>query len=527
MSGGPGPAAPVTAPAAVAGDMVCEVDGLTKRFGATVALDDVSLTFRAGEVLGLIGENGAGKSTLLKCLCGIHAADHGVIRMRGEAVKPRNYREATTLGISMVFQEQALVPNLSVAENIFLSHEERFESSGILQFDAMSREAARALEEMNLQGVDPRRQIGEYSFATRQLVEIAKALTIPRMLGVDVPLILLDEPTSALSPTEAELLFERIRALTDRAAIVFVSHRLSELKAICDRMYVLKDGRVSANVRSADVSESAIHELMVGRKRDAEFYKETRQLRVGDRSDTAVAVRGLSVEGELDDISFDVHPGEIVGVGGVVGCGKSMLGRVLAGLERHYDGEISITGSTRQLRSVRAALSAGIGYVPAERHLEGLLLYFSVRWNIALPLLEGQTPSALHPIDDRAEKDRAARIVERLRIKPPSVDALIHELSGGNQQKVVLGKWLARELPILVLDNPTRGVDVGAKEEIYEVLRDVAADGMAIVLITDDLLELIGLSNRILVMREGRVSHDVDAPVDAKPREVDLVRHMV
>jgi ribose transport system ATP-binding protein len=511
----------------VAAGIVCEVEGLTKRFGATLALDDVSLTFSAGEVLGLIGENGAGKSTLLKCLCGIHTADHGVIRMRGEEVRPRNYREATTLGISMVFQEQALVPNLSVAENIFLSHEERFEASGVLQFDAMAREAAQALAEMHLEGVDPRRQISEYSFATRQLVEIAKALTIPRMLGVDVPLILLDEPTSALSPTEAELLFERIRALSDRAAIVFVSHRLSELKAICDRMYVLKDGRVSADVRSADVSESEIHELMVGRKRDAEFYKETRQLTVGDGADVALAVRGLSLDGELDDVSFEVRAGEIIGIGGVVGCGKATVGRVLAGLERRYGGEISVNGRTRALSSVRAALSAGIGYLPAERHLEGLLLYFSVRWNIALPLLEGVTPSALHPIDDRAEKDRAAQIVERLRIKPPSVDALIHELSGGNQQKVVLGKWLARELPILVLDNPTRGVDVGAKEEIYEVLREVAADGVTIVLITDDLLELIGLSNRILVMREGRVTHDVDAPADDKPSEVDLVRHMV
>ena len=510
-----------------AGTAVCEVEGLTKRFGATLALEDVSLSFRAGEVLGLIGENGAGKSTLLKCLCGIHAPDEGVIRMRGEAVRPRNYRDATTLGISMVFQEQALVPNLSVAENIFLSHEDRFEAGGVLQVAAMAREARAALEEMNLDHVDARRQISDYPFATRQLVEIAKALTVPRMLGVDVPLILLDEPTSALSPTEAELLFERMRALSDRAAIVFVSHRLSELKAICDRMYVLKDGRVSADVRSAEVSEARIHELMVGRKRDAEFYKETGQREIGGDATVALSVRGLSVDGEVEDVSFDVRAGEIVGIGGVVGCGKATLGRALAGLVRRHTGEVRVMGQPHRLTSVRKALAAGIGYLPAERHLEGLLLYFSIRWNIALPLLERDTSSALDPIDERAEKDRAERLIERLRIKPPSADALIHELSGGNQQKVVLGKWLARELPVLVLDNPTRGVDVGAKEEIYQVLREVAEDGMGIVLITDDLLELIGLSNRILVMRDGRVTHDVEAPVDAKPREADLVRHMV
>jgi ribose transport system ATP-binding protein len=504
-----------------------KVDGLSKSFGETLVLNDVSFAVASNSIVGIVGENGAGKSTLFNIISGIVRPDRGRIEFRGEEVKPANYREANQLGISRVFQEQALIPNIAVYENILLSHEARFSRFGqLLDKKRMVRAAQRIADGMKLD-IDVRRQTSDYDFSKRQSIEIARACLVPRdILSVPSPLVLMDEPTSALEKSEEEALFDLIRSVRQHGSVLFVSHRLSEVLSVCDLIHILKDGRLVATVKPADVDERILHGLMVGRERDTDYYHEEDQGRISD-SPVALKVSNLSSLGFYDDVSFEVRRGEVFGIGGLLDSGKSHLGKGIVGLVRPDKGTLQFDQS-RPIRPVFYHLSSsGVAYVPSERLAEGIIPPFSVAWNVSLAggrdLFSNKLGIWRSAFEDRV----ARRYIEELGVKAPSARSPCATLSGGNQQKVVLAKWLCRSPRVIVLDNPTRGIDAGAKEEIYLLIRRLTQSGASIVLITDELLELIGLSHRIGIMRGGRLSEILEAPPERKPTERELVGHML
>lgn len=498
---------------------------LTKQFPGVTALDGACLHVNDGEIVGLVGENGAGKSTLMNILSGTIGEWSGKVLLRGQPIKPRNYHEASLMGIARVFQEQALLLNLPVYENMFLSHESRFTRAGFLiNGQRMADVAQKELKILGLD-IDVKRPTGDYDFTSRQTIEIAKAFGLSQMLGTGVPVILLDEPTAALPNREIGAFFSRLDQLRGRAATIFISHRLSEVLEICDRLYVLKDGQVVAEVLSKQIDEAGLHKLMVGRKRDRDYYKEDKQAQ--PKPEPVLEVRGLTRRATFDNVTFTVYPGEILGIGGVLGSGKSELGRTIAGVLPNDGGQMIVGGRSISKRRHQTMTKIGVGYVPQDRHAEGIILHLSLALNLTLSYVDqlvGPIPGFLNLRKEAKIVDKFTRI---LGVKSPSPSSLAKTLSGGNQQKIVLGKWLVRQPRILVLDSPTRGVDAGAKEDIYSLLRSLAAKGMAIILITDELLELIGMSNRILIMKDGQITYTVAAPPDSKPSEQELIRHMV
>jgi ribose transport system ATP-binding protein len=495
--------------------------GVEKRFPGVHALKQVSLEIRPNEVVGLVGENGAGKSTLMRILAGVYQPDAGEIRLAGRPVRLPSAAAAMRLGIGMVFQEQSLLTNLSVGENIYLGAEGRFTRGGLVRWGALYDAAARQLAKVGLE-LDPRTRTAELDFATRQMVELAKALTLEEAAEGHL-VILLDEPTSVLEQDDIALLFERVRALKRRASFVFVSHRLDEVLALSDRIYVMKDGAVIDERPAAAADVPTLHRLMVGRGLQAEYYREPLQRPFG--ADIVLQAEGLGLPGHYRDVSFELHRGEILGIAGVIGSGRETLCRTLAGFAPHQQGRLTAGGRAVRFATPADAVACGIGYLPRERRVEGLVLFLSVAANITLPSLGRLRRLGL--IDAAAERAVARRWVERLGVRTPGIDALCLNLSGGNQQKVVLAKWLNAEARILILDHPTRGLDVGAKEEVYELVRRVTGEGIAVILTSDTLEETTGLSHRILVMRDGAITHRADASPGHKPQQVELIRHMV
>ena len=507
---------------------ILQMRGLTKRFAGVTVVEGVDIDIFPNEIVGIAGENGAGKSTTLKLAAGIYRPDEGKLTLSGEDYRPESYTDAVRAGISMVFQEQALVANLRVYENFFLSHESKFRKFGpIVDRARMIALAERHLKALGLSHIDPRRVTGSYAFHDRQMIEIAKAFVLAEYFEVAHPVVLLDEPTAAIGDAEVALLFDSIRRFRDRASFVLITHRLSEYITLCDRIYVMKDGRAVAEMGKDQFSQHRLHEAMVGRARDEEYYKENSQIAIKDGAPAVLSVEALGGEG-VKGVSFDVRAGEILGIGGLVGCGKEEVARAVVGYEPFpAQGSVSVKGNALPARARgRAGIAANLGFVPKERKTEGIIPYLSVAANVslaALPKVSG-VPGI---ISSRKEWRLARDFIDRLRIRTTGPRQLCQFLSGGNQQKVVMAKWLAREVDLLVLDNPTRGVDVGAKEEIYVLMRELTAKGVAILLITDDLLELIGLSNRILIMRDGAVVAERPAPPTGKPTEQELVGFMV
>ncbi len=492
-----------------------------KRFPGVHALKRVSIDVMPGEVVGLIGENGAGKSTLMKILSGVYRHDAGEIRVAGRQTRFTDAADANSQGIGMVFQEQSLLTNLSVGENVYLGNERQFSRFGIVDWRSLYNAAARQLAKVKVD-VDPRTRTEDLGFAARQMVELAKALTLEDKAQGHL-IILLDEPTSVLERAEIEILFARVRALKSRASFIFVSHRLDEVLELADRIYVMKDGAVVAERRARDADISELHQLMVGRSLKAEYYREPSQKPYLE--EIALAVDGLSFAGAYRNVSFQLHRGEILGIAGVIGSGREELTRTFAGFAPHDGGRLAIRGREVVLRTPAEAVDSGIGYIPRERRVEGLVLFLPVAANITLADLDSLTSYGL--IDAREEKRIASRWVERLNIRTPSINTLCLNLSGGNQQKVVLAKWLNAKAEVLILDHPTRGLDVGAKEEVYELVRAVTAEGVAVILTSDTLEETIGLSHTVLVMRDGEITHRSAASPGAKPRQLDLIGHMV
>ncbi|WP_312436994.1 sugar ABC transporter ATP-binding protein [Janthinobacterium sp.] len=491
-----------------------------KNFPNVRALKGVDFKVGNGEIIGLVGENGAGKSTLMKVLYGSYQHDGGEILIDGKPIRFASPRAAMQAGIGMVFQEQSLLPNLSVMENIFLGFEQQFSSFGVINWKKMAAAARLQLNKVHLD-IDPKTITARLSFAQRQMVELAKVLTLEERVDGQL-VILLDEPTSVLSKEETRLLFKLIRELRSRAAFIFVSHRLDEVIEISDRIYVMKDGEVVSVVDSAQAQVEQIQQQMVGREISVEYYREDKQLPHG--AEVLVELDALSRKGHYQDISLRLHRGEVLSLVGVEGSGGEAILRTLFGLEQPTSGSLRLKGQAVKGQSAARAVAGGMGYIPRERKIEGIVDGMSVCENMTLSQLGNYSRAGV--LRMAAEKTTAAQWMARLAIKAPSVHANAGKLSGGNQQKVVIAKWRSGGSDIILLDHPTRGVDIGAKEGIYEVIREMCADGCGVLLMADTLEEAIGLSHTIVVLKDQRIRHRFDCAPGSKPTPFDLVHHM-
>ena len=475
-------------------DLVFSARGITKSFAGTQALKGVELDVRPGEIVGLVGENGAGKSTLLKIIIGAQPQSSGTMALHGAPYEPKTPMDANHAGIGMVFQEQSLIVNLNV------------------------------LAAVDITDISPTKKVSDLNFATRQMIEIAKVMNITKQSGAEHCLILLDEPTSVLNEVEVENLFKQMKKITAQGhSVIFVSHHLDEILRITDRIYVYKDGTSVGNLDTRDATEAKLYELMVGKGTTTEYYHLDRQSRRED--EVLLEVRELGKHGVFKHVDFQLHRGEVLGLCGVVGSGIEEICEVICGDEKPSFGEVYVRGEKMNFSSPQAALGKGVLMIPKERLFEGIVGTLSVEENISLSnaskLSRGPVVSA------KAVRRQADEWIDKLKIKTSGPQELLMQLSGGNQQKVVFSRALASGVDILILNHPTRGVDVGAKEEIYALIRDMTEEGKAIILLGDTLDEYIGLCSRLLVMKDGLITGEFDAPADAKPSQVDVVSLMM
>ena len=497
---------------------------ITKSFSGTQALKGVDLTVYPGEIVGLVGENGAGKSTLLKIIIGAQPPSSGHMEMHGKPFEPKTPMEANHAGLGMVFQEQSLIVNLNVAQNIFFGHEKQFKKNGFVNWGQMNKAAQQVLQEVDVTDISPRKKVSDLNFATRQMVEIAKVMNVTKQAGSDHCLILLDEPTSVLSESEVQNLFKQMKKIAARGhSVVFVSHRLDEVLEISDRIYVYKDGMSVGDLATKDATEKILYEMMVGRTTPTEYYHLEKQRVPGQK--VVLEAKDLGLHGVFKHVSFQLHEGEILGFCGVVGSGKEEICSILCGDLKPTSGEVHVRGKKVKFGSPVEALGTSILMIPKERLYEGVVMTLSVEDNIALSnankLRRGIFVSKVR-IAKQAEE-----WIKTLRIKTSGRRELLMQLSGGNQQKVVFSRALASGADILILNHPTRGVDVGAKEEIYSLIRDIAQRGNSVILLGDTLDESIGLANRILVLQDGLLTGEFNASADGKPEQVDVVSLMM
>src|SRR3954454_10414006 len=463
-----------------------------KSFGAVHALEDAHIELYPGEAHALVGENGAGKSTLVKILAGVHRPDRGRLLLDGEEVIFDGAKQSQAAGIAIIFQEPTLFPDLSVAENIFIGSQP-LKRGRRIDRRRMRRDAAELFQQLGVR-VDPDRPARGLSIADQQLVEIAKALTS------DARVIVMDEPTAALTITEVERLFGIARTLRDQgAAVLFVSHRLEEIFDLCQRVTVMRDGRHVWTKPIEELTTASIIRAMVGRDMDALFPKEPTE-----RGKPVLEVSRLTHEGVFTDVSFDVHAGEIVALAGLVGAGRSEVARAIFGIDRADAGTVTVNGKKLRNGSPTAAMDAGVGLVPEDRRQQGLIMDLSIQGNVALASLGRVQKLGLIPFG--AERRFAADWVTRLQLKYGRMSNPVWTLSGGNQQKVVLAKWLARRPAVLIVDEPTRGIDVGTKAEVHRLLSDLAGQGVAVLMISSELPEVLGMADRVIVLFEGRIS---------------------
>ncbi|WP_433888089.1 sugar ABC transporter ATP-binding protein [Streptomyces sp. CA-111067] len=490
----PGPAAP---PAAV-----LEAVGVSKRFPGVVALDDVSFTLRAGEIHALVGENGAGKSTLIKILTGVHRPDDGELRLGGEPVAFHHPHEAQQAGISTIYQEVNLVPLMSVARNIFLGREPK-NRLGLIDFRRMHGETAELLRGFGLT-VDPRRPLHTLGIGTQQMVALARAVSVKARV------VVMDEPTSSLEPREVETLFRVIGELHERGiSLVYVSHRMDELYRICDRVTVLRDGRLVHAGDLKDTERVRLVSMMLGRELAQVRREGTTSFGDGHAAggEPVLSAEGLRSRHLLHGIGFELHPGEVLGLGGLLGSGRTETAKALAGALPLDGGEVRVGGRLLRRLSPAAAIRSGISLLPEDRKAEGIVPGLSVRENI---LLAAMPRLSRFGFVSRRRQDRVVDIfMKRLRIKAASAEQKVGELSGGNQQKVMLARWLCLEPRVLLLDEPTRGIDVGAKAEVQTLIDELAGEGLAVLLISSDLEELVEGADRIVVLRAGAVAGEL------------------
>lgn len=484
---------------------VLSLRGAAKAFGPVVALADGTIEIRPGEIHALVGENGAGKSTLVKILAGLYHPDAGAFRVDGRPAAFRTVADSKSAGISVIYQEPTLFPDLTVAENIFIGRQPKGRLGLISR--ATMRTLARDLFAQLGVPIDPDRVAEGLSIADQQIIEIAKAISL------DAKVLIMDEPTAALSGVEVERLFQVARGLRDKGAgILFISHRFDEVFALCDRITVMRDGRYIQTHTTTEVTVEQIVREMVGRDIDQLFPKEVAAI-----GETVLRVSGLGRAGVFTDVSFEIKAGEIVALAGLVGAGRTEVARAVFGIDPYDRGSVEFLGRKLKPRDPQAAIDAGMGFVPEDRRKQGLVMELSVARNVALTLRNSLSRFSL--ISAAAERRAAEEWTKRLQVKTGSQEYAVSTLSGGNQQKVVLAKWLAIEPKFLIVDEPTRGIDVGTKSEVHRLLSDLAGRGIAILMISSELPEVLGMADRVLVMHEGRITAELDR-ADATPEAV-------
>lgn len=482
----------------VRAEQILEVKGLTKRYPGVVALKDVDFEVRKGEVHALLGENGAGKSTLIKALGGVLQPDSGEIRLCGQELRGLTPSRAQALGIRTIHQESELALSLSAGENIFVGRLPRA-AFGLVDFARVHREGQQWLDKVGAH-FDSRSKAKDLSISQRRLVELARAVSM------DAKLLILDEPTTVFTDEEVKRLFEIVRELqASGIAVIYISHRLREVYEIADRITVLRDGEKAGTLDVQEADEDRLIKMMVGRQLNQVYPQRDR----GGCEDELLRVEDLTRNGIVDHVSFSVRKGEIVGLAGLVGAGRTSIANMLFGAMRPDGGEIFVRGQRVRIGSPTDAIRHGIGYVTSDRKADGLMLMKSIRENVSLACLRRFQKASF--IDRRRERQVAREYRDILSIKTPSIEQVVEFLSGGNQQKVVFARWLLAKSDVLILDEPTVGIDVGAKQEIYRLMSDIAREGRGILMISSELPELLGMCDRILVLREGRVVDEVRA----------------
>jgi rhamnose transport system ATP-binding protein len=484
---------------------VLELRDVSKSFGPVVALRSGSLAVHAGSIHALIGENGAGKSTLVKVVAGVHRRDAGNFELGGDPVDFSSTADSKQSGIAVIYQEPTLFPDLSVTENIFMGRQLLARGRRIDR-QAMYAEADRLFERLGVR-IDPRRPAAGLSIADQQIIEIAKAISL------DARLLIMDEPTAALSGVEVDRLFAVARSLRDEGrALVFISHRFDEVFALCDTVTVMRDGSYVDTRRIDETTPSELVSLMVGRDVDDLFPKTPATI-----GEPVLTVRGLNRAGVFHDIDLEVRAGEIVGLAGLVGAGRSEVARAVFGVDPYDSGTVSISGRTVRRHDPRSAIRAGMAFIPEDRRKQGLVIDSSVTRNVAGVIRRGIAKAGL--VTSAMENKAAAPWASRLEVKTSALDMTAATMSGGNQQKVVIAKWLATDPRLLIIDEPTRGIDVGTKAEVHRLLSELAGQGLAILMISSELPEVLGMADRVVVLCEGRITAELDR-ADATPEAV-------
>lgn len=473
-----------------------KMEGVSKSFPGVKALDNVNITAYGGEVTALMGENGAGKSTLMKILSGVYTKDEGKIYLQGEEANIQGIKSAEELGVTIIHQELSIINNLTVAENIFLGNE-KTNNFGKINKKLMVERSKMFLEQIGCT-VDPNELAGNLNVGEKQMVEIAKALT------KNAAIIIMDEPTTALTEVETKNLFKVIENLKSKGlAIIYISHRMEEIFAICDRVEVLRDGKYAGNALIKDIDNDDLITMMVGRKIEDQFpYREVK------KGNVILDVKNLSSNTGVENASFEVREGEILGIAGLMGSGRTELAKTIFGAYKKTNGTVKINGQELHGNSITEAIKNGICYLSEDRKKEGCVLGLSVSDNMTISNLDSYE-NKLFVLDKKKEASDVIDYIKKIRIKTPNPEQLIKNLSGGNQQKVILAKWLLTKPEVLIIDEPTRGIDVGAKKEIYELLNELKESGKAIIMISSDMPEVLGISDRILVMSEGKITGEV------------------
>ncbi|MGF1695442.1 sugar ABC transporter ATP-binding protein [Vibrio lamellibrachiae] len=472
---------------------ILTMSGISKAFTGVQALKDVNFQLRAGEVHALMGENGAGKSTLMKVLIGVHKADEGHITYQGKSIEYSSVLDAQKAGISMIFQELNLIPHLSVAENIFFAREPL--KHGLVDYKTMCHEASKLLDMFDID-VKPTDIVNTLSVAKQQMVEIAKSLSF------DVEILIMDEPTSALTDREIDALFVLVEKLKSRGvAIVYISHRMDELKRICDHITIFRDGQYVSNHRFSEISMDDIIAKMVGRSLDNHFPEKKAVV----TDEMILSAMNVTRYGVFKPLNFDLRKGEILAITGLVGAKRTELARALFGADRLSDGELFVHGEKKTIKTPSDAIKAGVAYLSEDRKLNGVAVKMSIRENTTMASMD-KVSSRLGIISTKSETDAAKQYIDKMAIKTPTVEQIVGNLSGGNQQKVVIGKWLFRDAKVMIFDEPTRGIDVGAKYAIYELLDELACQGVGVIMISSELPEVLGMSDRVIVMKEGEMT---------------------
>lgn len=476
-------------------EYVVELKDAVKRFPGVVALKNMHLAVKPGEILGLIGENGAGKSTLIKVLTGVHQPDEGTILVDGKPMVFKNPNESAAAGIACVYQELNIEKLLSVTDNIFINKWIR--KGALLDYDTMHKKAKEVMQSLG-QDIDPHKAAGTFGMGVQQMIEIAKAVLI------DAKMIIMDEPTSSLGEKEVQQLMKTCRDLKARGiGIVFVSHKLEELFELCDRVTVIRDGEYIDTKPIDQWNNDSLITAMVGRSLENQFPKE-----FGVKGECALKAENICETGVLDDVSFEAYRGQILGFAGLVGAGRTETMRAIFGADPIDSGKIYISGKEVTIKDPRAAIKAGIAFLTEDRKGQGLVLAQTIRTNLVLANMKGFSKGMF--LDEKRILESGKKNIESLRIKTPSIDEIVGQLSGGNQQKVVIGKWVNTDAEIFIFDEPTRGIDVGAKVEVYNVMNSLVKQGKCVIMVSSEMPEILGMSDRVVVMRGGKVMATVE-----------------